>query len=170
MPLPRHPAPSLVLAALLTALAAAGCANNPYLQSKEYTSEGGQMATDTAAAAGRLDTAQRTNVSLNQQARDQDAQIKADQARIDDLQSTLDRQQKALADALSKRKLTQARYDQLKKQVDDLRAETRAADMQNKSRAMAKPGTAADPEQQARLRQLEKRRADLEAALAKLAG
>lgn len=150
----------------LTALLA-GCAGNAYLDAKRNTAAGGQLERDTAAAQRDLDGARARNVQLQTDRERMAGQIEQDRQRIASLEGDLRRQETALAAALKAGKVSQARHAQLKRELDTLRADTQAAELANRSRAMAKTSDAqADAAKQAQLRELERRKKALEDALA----
>jgi len=151
-----------VLAALLT-----GCAGNTYLDAKRNTAAGGQLERDTAAAQSDLDAARARNAQLQTDQARVAGQIEQDRRRISALEGDLGRQQAALDAARKSGKLSQARHAQLKRELDALRADTQAAELANRSRAVAKaPDPQADAAKQAQLRELERRKKALETALA----
>ena len=75
----------------------------------------------------------------------------------------------ALASALKSRQVSQARYNELKREMDAVKAEMQSVDLQNKGDAFAQPDPKADAAKEARLKELERRKKDLETALAALA-
>ena len=155
------------LAALLGAALLAGCAGNPYIDAKRRTAAGGELDQQQAAADARLADEQRRNVALQGQKTSVDTEVARNAQRIGALQNDLKRQDAQLAAALKARQVDKTRYDQLKRQLNDLQADTQRADMDNRGAALSKsPG--ADAAKQAELADLEKRKKALEDALAAL--
>ena len=75
----------------------------------------------------------------------------------------------ALTQALQARQLTKARYDELKRNMDGIRKETAALAQQNDAdRLTSTSDKKADAAKEERLRSLEKRKKELETALAAL--
>lgn len=155
------------LAALAAALLLAGCANT-YLDAKRNTAAGGQQERDIAAAKTDLASAQAQNASLSVQKQQRERDIEANNRRIRTLEADLKKQDAALASALKSKQLSQTRYNELKKEMDAVKAETQSVDLQNKGDAFAAPDAKADAAKEARLKDLERRKKDLESALAAL--
>lgn len=157
--------PLLAAAALLLS----GCAANTYLDAKRNTAPGGQQERDIAAAKTELATAQQQNVSLSDQKLQREREIERNNKRIRAMEVDLRKQDAALASALKSKKVTQARYNELKREMDAVKAEMQSVDLQNKGDAFATPDAKADAAKEARLKDLERRKKDLETALAALA-
>ena len=155
-----------VLSASALVLLLPGCGT--YLEAKRNTAVGGQNERDIATANSQLSSAQAQNASLAVQKQQRERDIEANNKRIRALEADLKKQDAALASALKARQLTQARYNELKKEMDAVKAETQSVDLQNKGDALAAPDTKADAAKEAKLKDLERRRKDLESALAAL--
>jgi hypothetical protein len=154
-------------AALLTAatlVGLAGCANT-YLDAKRDTAPGGQQQRDIAAANAEVASAKAQNVTLSDQKLQREREIERNDKRIRALEAELRAQDQALAAALKNKKISQARHAELKRQVETLRQDTQSADLENKGASMAAPDAKADAAKEARLKDLERRKRDLEAAL-----
>lgn len=147
-------------------LLVSGCAT--YLDAKNNTAVGGQQDRDKAAARADLAAAQSQNASLQVQKQQRDAEIERNNQRIRALQADLKKQDTALANALKAKQVSQARYNELKKEMDSVKAETQSVELQNNGDALAKPDAKADAAKEARLKDLERRKKELEAALAGL--
>lgn len=158
----------LSLTALAGALLLAGCANNPYLDAKRRTAAGGELDQQEAAARRDLDAEQRRRAAITTQKADVDAQIQRNSQRIASLEKDLRAQDRQLADALKSRKIDKTRHDDLKRQLEDLRADTQRADLDNQRDGMSKTPTSGDAAKQAQLAELEKRKKALEDALGAL--
>ena len=157
----------LLPCAAAAALLGAGCADNPYLDAKRNTAPGGRQERDINAANAQLAGAQAQNASLQSATARREQEIDRNDRRIRTLQADLRRQDAALTQALRSKRLTQARHDQLRRDLDGLRNDSQTAELQNQGSRMAKSSdAAADAAKEARLRDLEKRRHDLEQALA----
>lgn len=154
--------------ALLAALLLAGCANT-YLDAKRNVAPGGQQERDIAAAKTDLAAAQAQNVSLSDQKVQRDREIERNNKRIRAIEADLRKQDAALASALKSKQVSQARYNELKKEMDAVKAEMQSVDLQNKGDAFATPNAGADAAKEAKLKDLERRKRDLETALAALA-
>ena len=161
---PLRPTPLLAALALLLS----GCAANTYLDAKRNTAAGGQQERDIATAKADLASAQAQNTSLQDQKLQREREIERNNRRIRALEADLKKQDAALASALKSRKVSQARYNELKKEMDAVKAETQSVDLQNKGDAFAAPDAKADAAKEARLKELERRKKELEAALAGL--
>lgn len=156
-----------------TVLAAAtlllgGCANT-YLDAKRNVAPGGQQERDIATAKTDLTAAQAQNVSLSDQKLQREREIDRNNRRIRAMETDLRKQDAALASALKAKQVSQARYNELKKEMDAVKAEMQSVDLQNKGDAFATPDAKADAAKEARLKDLERRKKDLETALASLA-
>jgi PBP1b-binding outer membrane lipoprotein LpoB len=157
--------PLLAAAALLLS----GCAANTYLDAKRNTAPGGQQERDIAAAKTELTTAQQQNVSLSDQKLQREREIERNNKRIRAMEADLRKQDVALASALKAKQVSQTRYNELKKEMDAVKAEMQSVDLQNKGDAFGAPDAKADAAKEARLKDLERRKKDLETALAALA-
>jgi hypothetical protein len=151
---------------LLLALMA-GCT---YMETKRDNAPGGRMDQEKAAARQDLESARAQNTELSSASQKRRADIAAMNERIARVDADLRRQDQSLNEALKARRISQERYNQLKKQLDGMRSETQEIDLQNKGSAMAAPDAKADAAKQARMAELEKRKRDLEAALAQMSG
>ena len=155
----------VALAALL-----AGCAGNAYMDAKRNTAVGGQIDRDTSKANADLEDARRRNAQLQDDKIRIASQIEQDRRRIATVEGDLRRQDAALATALKAGKLSRGRHASLKKELDALRADTQSADMANRSQAFNRGSDPkADAEKEQQLRNLERRKQELEAALAAMA-
>jgi hypothetical protein len=141
-----------------------GCAT--YLDAKSDTAAGGKQQRDIAAAKAEVASAQAQNVSLSDQKLQREREIERNDKRIRALEQDLRVQDQALAAALKNKKISQARHAELKRQADALRQDTQSADLENKGASLAAPDAKADAAKEARLKDLERRKKDLETALA----
>ena len=161
----NRPAVGVLAVALLLL---GGCANT-YLDAKANTAAGGQQSRDIAGAQTDLATAQQTNVRLSDEKLQRERELKRNDDRIRAMQADLRKQDVVLADALKAKQVSSSRYAELKREMDSIRAEMQSVDMQNRGDAMA---TTSDPKadaaKEARLRDLERRKKELEGALAAL--
>lgn len=157
-----QPATLLACASLLWL---AGCTNT-YLDAKRNTAPGGQLQRDITAAQAEVATAKAQNVTLSDQKLQREREIERNDKRIRALEQDLRVQDKALADALKAKKISQARHAELKRQADTLRRDTQSADLENRGASLTAPDAKADAAKEARLKDLERRKKDLEAALA----
>ena len=151
------------------ALLLSGCAANTYLDAKRNTAPGGQQERDIAAAKTELTTAQQQNVSLSDQKLQREREIERNNKRIRAMEADLRKQDVALASALKSKQVTQARYNELKREMNAVKTEMQSVDLQNKGDALGTPDAKADAAKEARLKDLERRKKDLETALAALA-
>lgn len=156
---------SLACAAVLLG----GCAANTYLDAKRNTAAGGQQERDIQTAKTELATAQSQNVSLSDQKLQRERELERNNKRIRAMEADLKTQDQALASALKARKLSQTRHAELKREMDSIKAEMQSVDMQNKGDAFGAPDPKADAAKEARLKELERRKKELETALAALA-
>lgn len=162
----RQPLPAtlLVAAGLL-----AGCASNAYFDTLRNTAPGGKLETDTRAAEERLRREQAERDRVQRQNAVVQGQISADERQIQTLKASLVQQDRKLAQALKDRKLTKARHDELKRQLDDLSADASSAELQNRGSAMGAADPKVEAAKKAQLDKLEERRRTLESALSDLA-
>lgn len=158
------------LAALISAALLLGsCESNPYLEAKRNTAPGGANDQAIAAARADLDSARAQNTDLGDQKVQRERELERTEKRIRAVEADLRRQDGALASALKSNRLTQARYNDLKRQTDAIRAETREVDMQNRGSALGPADPKADAAKEAHLRELERRKKVLEETLSALA-
>jgi hypothetical protein len=155
-------------AVAIAALAAlSGCAT--YMDAKSNTAAGGQQSRDIAAAKTELSAAQAQNVRLSDEKVQRDREIKRNNDRIRAMETDLRKQDALLADALKAKQVSSSRHAELKREMDAIKAEMQSVDMQNRGDAFAaSPDPKADAAKEARLRDLEKRKRELEGALAAL--
>lgn len=146
----------------------AGLAACTYMETKRENAPGGRMDQEKAAARQELESARTQNVQLSAASQQRRADIAAMNDRIARVDTDLKRQDQALAAALKNKRVSQERYNQLKKQLDGMRSEAQELDLQNKGAAIGAPDAKADAAKQQRLAELEKRKKDLEAALAQM--
>lgn len=156
------------LVAAGAALLMSGCANT-YLDAKRNTAPGGQQERDIATARTDLATAKSQNLSLSDQKLQRERELERNNKRIRALETDLRTQDAVLASALKSRQLSQSRYNELKREVDSVKAEMQSVDLQNKGDAFGTPDAKADAAKEARLKDLERRKKELESALAALA-
>jgi len=158
---------SALLALPAALLLLGGCAT--YMDAKQNTAAGGQQSRDIAAAKTELATAQQENVRLSDEKLQRERELKRNNDRIRAMESDLKKQDQVLADALKAKQVSSTRHAELKREMDSIRAEMQSVDMQNRGDAMAKTADPkADAAKEARLRDLEKRKKELEVALAAL--
>lgn len=155
---------SHVFTALLGAVLLTGCANNPYLEARQRTTAGGELDQREAAAQRDLDAERRRQSDMHIRRQGIDAEIARNSHRISALQGDLKKQDAQLAAALSARKITKAQHDQIKRQVDGLRADTNSAELENQ-RAAGSKTPSNDAAKQAELAKLEERKKALETTL-----
>ena len=148
-------------------VALSGCAN-AYLDAKQNTAPGGAQEQQLIAANQRLAVAQSKNQSLQDQKLQREREIDRNSRRISALEASVKKQESQLAAALRARKVSQGQHDQLKRELDSLKAGAQQADLDNQGSAFSKKGV--DPQKEAQLKALEKRKKELDATLAKLAG
>lgn len=166
----RQGAAVATVAWMMLALLGGGCAAGVYLDARRNVAPGGQQERDIAAANTQLTAAQAQNAQLQQARTQRERDLDDNDRRIRALEADLHRQDATLAAALKARQVTQGRHDQIRRDLDALRADMQAVQMQNRGDRLAKtsePG--ADAAKEARLRDLEKRKKELEGALSALA-
>ena len=144
-----------------------GCAN-AYLDAKRNIAPGGALDNELREANYQLASAKARNDSLQDQKMAREREIERNNRRINALSASVKKQESELTAALNARKVSKGQYDQLKRELDSLKAGTQQADMDNQSSAFSKKSV--DPQKEAQLKALEKRKQELEATLAKLAG
>jgi hypothetical protein len=157
----------LVLGAIAMSALASGCGT--YLEAKQNVASGGKLDQEKAEARQTLAEVKRENVQLQQTKQQRERDLANNQRRIQAIEADLRQQDAALATALQARKLTKARHDQLRKDMEAIRKETVALGQQNDSDRLAGASDPkADAAKETRLRDLERRKKELEAALAAL--
>jgi hypothetical protein len=167
-----NPAPRtgrLRLAAMVSGLAVLqGCAT--YQEARSNVAPGGALDQQKAAARQDLSNAQFENARLGNEKARREAELKRNDERLRQVERDLRRQDQALAAALKARQVDQKRHAELKRQMDALRGEAQSVDLQNKGDAFKPADASADAAKEQRLRELERRKQELETALAALAG
>jgi hypothetical protein len=157
----------LLLGSALACAAVAGCGT--YIEAKQNIAPGGKLETETAEARQTLASVKKENVQLQSTKLQRERELERNERRIQALETDLRQHDAALASALSSRRLTKARHDQLKRDLDAIRKETAAIGQQNDAdRLGGVSDPKADAAKEARLRALEQRKKELEAALATL--
>jgi len=157
----------LALAAIALSATLSGC--ETYLDAKRNVAPGGKLERDNAEARQTLTNVKRENAQLQQAKSQRERELQENERRVQALESDLRQQDAALAHALQARQVSKTRYDQLKRDMDAIRKETVAVAQQNDSDRLSGAADAkADAAKQARLRELERRKNELEAALAQL--
>lgn len=157
------------LHAFIPVLISASITGCTYIDAKQNTARGGKLETDTAEARRTLASAKQENVQLQQQKAQRERELERNEQRIQALETDLRQQDAMLASALKSQSLTKARHDQLKRDLDAIRKETAAIGQQNDSDRLSGAADAkADAAKEARLRDLERRKKELETALATL--
>lgn len=151
----------LLPAMLLTASLLPACT---YLEEKRDLLSGGPQQREAAAQA-QLDAERQRSAGLQRQQSQRQADLDAVDRRLAAAQVRLDAQQRRLDAALKARKIGEAKYRDLKRQTEQLKADT--AQLQQ-SRPPTLTRSVANVDDTAKLQQLERleqRRRDLEAAL-----
>jgi len=157
------------LHALIPLLITACLASCTYIEAKQNIAPGGKLETETTEARRTLANVKKENVQLQNTKAQRERELERNEQRIQSLEADLRQQDAALASALKSQSLTKARYDQMKRDLDAIRKETAALGQQNDADRLS--GTAdakSDAAKETRLRDLERRKKDLEGALAAL--
>lgn len=151
--------------ACLIAFAAAGLSGcSTYIDAKADAMAGGPQQR-VAAAQSNLTAAQTTNQNLQDQQVALQRDIERNEKRIAAAQSDLDKSNASLADARAKKRLSEQQYAKLKKESDAINGELAKLDLQvqsDRGKTGAGPDVAA---KEARLRELERRKAELDRAI-----
>lgn len=158
----------IALSLLASSLLLGGCAT--YLDAKSATAAGGRQDQQKATARADLAAAKSENVTLGDAKLQRERELKRLDDRLRAVNADLRKQDQALAAAQKSRKVSAARHSELKRELEAIRAEAESVDLQNKGDAFKSADAQADKAKEQRLRDLEKRRKDLETALAQLAG
>lgn len=144
-----------------------GCGT--YMEAKEATRRGGTIDQQKAAASQQLAAEKSKNTQLQDEQLNREREIARMDKRIQAAQAELANQNEVLNNALRSKKINQARYDDLKRQQSALQAELQNLELQNKSDSGAKTSDpAAQADKEKKLAELEKKKKNLEAALASL--
>lgn len=139
----------------------AGCT---YVNQRADLNAGGPQAR-VAAAQAQLNASQATNQNLQDQAVQVDRDIQRNEKRIAAAQTDLDQTSQALASARAKKQVSNQQYSKLKGELDTLNREFAALDLQvqsDRGKPDAGPEVAA---KEARLKELERRKTELQQAL-----
>lgn len=150
--------------ACLIAVAAglAGCST--YMDARADLAAGGPQQR-VAAAQSNYDAAKAQSQNLQDQQLQIERDIERNEKRIAAAQADLDKSSAALADARAKKRLSEQQYARLKKESDAVNSELAKLDLQlqaDRGKSAAGPEVAA---KEARLRELERRKAELERAI-----
>ena len=157
------------LRAVVPMLISASLAGCTYIDAKQNTARGGKLETETTEARRTLADAKRENVQLQNTKAQRERELERNEQRIQAIEADLRQQDAALASALKSQSVTKARHDQLRRDLDAIRKEAAAIGQQNDADRLSGASDAkADAAKEARLRDLERRKKDLEAALATL--
>lgn len=151
-----------IVCAIAVAASLSGCGT--YLDARADLAAGGPQQR-VAAAQSNLTAAQNTSQDLQDQQLALERDIERNEKRIAAAQSELDQTRATLADALAKKRLSEQEYAKLRKESDALNSELAKLDLQlqaDRGDAGAGPEVAA---KEARLRELERRKADLDRAI-----
>jgi PBP1b-binding outer membrane lipoprotein LpoB len=154
--------PALACAALLLT----GCAT--YMEARENIKPGGKIDQEKAAARTDLQSAKTEQTRLTDEKSQREAELKRNDERIRAVQADLQKHEQALQSALAAKKVSQSRYDELKRELDKVKAESQSVDLQLKSVAFKPADAKADAAKEQRLRDLERRKAELEKQLAQV--
>jgi chromosome segregation ATPase len=155
---------------LPAALALSGCAAGTYLDAKSNPAAGGRQSQEIAGARASLDAAQAQNTQLQDAKLQRERELDRQDKRIRVLEDDLRKQDATLSNALKAKQITQARYTEIKRELDSIRGEMQSVDMQNLGDKMARSADPkADAAKEARLRELERRKKELEGTLSALA-
>ncbi|HEY9567505.1 MAG TPA: hypothetical protein VIR38_05400 [Thalassobaculum sp.] len=152
----------VVAVAATVAGSLSGCST--YMDAKADALAGGPQQR-VAAAQSNLTAAQTRNQDLQDQQLALQRDIERNEKRIAAAQSDLDKTKVALADARAKKRLSEQEYAKLRKESDALNSELAKLDLQlqaDRGKAGAGPDVAA---KEARLRELERRKSDLDRAI-----
>jgi PBP1b-binding outer membrane lipoprotein LpoB len=146
------------------ALLLAGCGT--YMEARQNVKPGGKLDQEKQAARTELQSAKTEQVRLGDEKAQREAELKRNDERIRTVQADLQKQEQALQDAFAAKKVSQARYAELKRDLDSVKAESQSIDLQLKSAAFRQSDPKADAAKEQRLRELEKRKKELEKTLA----
>ena len=147
---------------LCMAVTVGGCGT--YMEAKEATRAGGTIDRQKAAANADLAVARAENARLQDEQLNRQREIDRVERRIQAAQDDLVKQQEALAAALRSRQITQGRHDQVRRDLDSIRAEMSAVELEHKMDRTTDPRAQAEKER--KLAALEKRKRELEGVIA----
>ena len=151
---------------LPAALLLGGCAAiNTYLDAEDYTRAGGRQSQEIAAARTQLVTAQTQNVQLQDAKTQRERELERQAERIRAMEDDLSKQEAALTSALKASQVTQVRYTEIKRAMDSLLGEIKLVAMQNRGDALTPADPKADAAKETVLRDLERRKQELEGVL-----
>ncbi len=148
---------AIVFASILT-----GCST--YVNQRADLMAGGPQAR-VASAQADVNSAKSTNQNLQDQLVSVERDIERNEKRVASAQADLEKTNATLASARSQQKISAQQYAKLKAESDTLNRELAALDLQlqgDRGKADAGPQVAA---KEARLKDLERRKADLEKAM-----
>ncbi|MFD2265042.1 hypothetical protein ACFSM5_19210 [Lacibacterium aquatile] len=148
------------LIVLLPALAVAGCST--YMNQRADLAAGGPQQR-VAQAQSNYNAAVATNQNLEDQRLQIERDIERNEKRISAAQADLKQTNAQLADARAKKKVSEQQYARLKSESDKLNGDLATLDLQvQNDRASGSPELAA---KEARLKELERRKAELDKAI-----
>lgn len=148
----------LVVCALMS-----GCAST-YMETRRENAPGGVLDQKKAAAQQDLTTARQQNVDLTDATVQRRREMERMDARLKAVNNDLRQSDVDLNEALRAKRVSQERYNQLKRQLDAVKNESQSLELDNKAALVGKPDPAAEAAKRARLAELEKKKADLENA------
>lgn len=151
----------LVLFTLGSAALLSACT---YIEERRDLNAGGPQQREAAAQAA-LDAERQRSTGLSAQQAQRERELAAVNARLSDAQAGLDAQTRRLDEALRNKKISTARYNELKRQTDGLKSDTAGLKLRNDADRASKANSGNDPAKLKQLEALEQRRRDLEAAL-----
>lgn len=157
---PTRPWLGLVLSA---AALLSGCAST-YMETRRENAPGGVLDQRKAAAQQDLSTARQQQVDLTDATVQRKREMERMDARLKAVNNDLRQSDVDLNEALRAKRVSQERFDQLKRQLDAVKRETQSLELDNKAALVGKPDPAAEAAKRARLAELEKKKADLENA------
>lgn len=160
-----------IIVKLVTVAAVGGCAAmETYNQAGRYVAPGGVGDQQKAAAQTDLKAAREQNSSLQLDVAQREREIQQVNERLRAAEADLDTQTRALDAAVKARRVSQAKAEPIRKEIEGIRVEMQKIDAMNKATVAARPDPAADEAKRKRLADLDARRKALEATLVQMGG
>lgn len=167
----RSVGPLRSIAVLAAVAALGGCAAmDAYNEAGRYVAPGGVGDQQKAAAQADLQAALQQNTNLQIDVAQREREIQQVNERLRAAETDLASQIRALDAAVKARRVSQARAEPIRKEMEDIRLEIQKIDALNKAAVATRPDPAADEAKRKRLADLHARLKALEATLAQAGG
>jgi hypothetical protein len=159
------------MAVLATVAVLGGCAAmDSYNQAGRYVAPGGVGDQQKVAAQTGLQAAHKENTDLQVDVAQREREIQQVNERLRTAETDLAAQTRALDAAVKARRVSLARAEPIRKEMEAIRGEMQRIDALNKAAVAARPDPVVDEQKRKHLADLDARRKALEATLAQMGG